>query len=252
MTYPNQLKIKIHKPKYDDEYVKENGAFMQIGVDEWQEAYRSVKGNASAMGMYFYLASNKNGFEKFLSSADFENVVGKSRSSYHRGIDLLKEKGYIYKDASGCLNFATIPQESCEVKIHKWEQEDANKGQGSSKKETAESQKCNEPKSNLNIEIKKTNNNKENKELKKASPSSPSSYEYLKEIIKPNGNFVKEKDKWLEDEVPMLWTLVKARDKRLAREIYQNTEFALEEAIHIANNILSWNSRMYTIRDGDF
>lgn len=107
---------------------------------------------------------------------------------------------------------------------------------------------------NTEINNKKDKENKENKELKKASPSSPSSLDYLRTIIKPNGQYIggEKKGQWLEDEVLNLWTLVRAKDNRLCREIYQHTEFSLEDARNIADNILSWNNRVITIREGDF
>ena len=256
MTYPNQLKIKIHKPTYDDKYVDANGPFLQIGIEEWQEAFRNIKGNPSAMGMYLYLASNINGYTKHLSKADFEKVCAKGKSSYHRAIDLLKEKGYIYKGQDGSLNFATTPHESCEIEIHKWDEGDTKKEQSSSNSDNEQFQNCNATNSDLDTEIYKTNSNTEdkyNKELKKASPSSPSSsLDYLKDKIRPNGNYKENTDKWLEDEVIGLWTFVKAKDNRLAREIYLNTDFSLEESRYIANNILNWNSRVMSIREGDF
>ena len=252
MSYPNQKKISIHKPKYDEKYTNENGPFMQIGIDEWQEAYKSVEGNPSALAMYFYLASNADGYEKYLSSADFKNAVGKSKSSYHRGIDLLKEKGYIYTDACGGLNFATTPQESCQIELHNWEGDDAKMKLLSSKSDTEQSQNWNAANSNLNIEIDNkdnTNKNKDNRELKKASPSSLS---YLRETIAPNGEYIggEKKGQWLEDEVPNLWGL-----SRLGRitAICNNTDFSEDDAHIISYSILDWrNRKINTIRPIDF
>lgn len=250
MSYPNQLKIKINKPKYDDDYVKENGAFMQIGISEWQEAFRSVGGNPSAMGLYFYLASNADGYEKYLSCADYKKVTNKERASYHRGVALLKKKGYIYKDASGSLNFATTPQKSCEIELQKWEENDAKMEQNSSKSDTTKSQICNASVPNMNIEINSINTNKENKEIDKSA--SRSSLSCLKEIIAPNGQYIggDKRGQWLEDEVPNLWGLT-----RLARieAIQQHTDFNKDEAQMISYSILDYKNRKFkTIRECDF
>ena len=231
MSYPNQLKITIHKPKYDDDYVEENGAFMQIGIDEWQEAYRSVKGNASAMGMYFYLASNKDGYGKYLSSADFENAVGKSRSSYHRGIDLLKEQGYIYKDASGSFNFATTPQKSYEVELHNWEGGDAKKKQQSSKSDNENSQKCNTSASDLTIEINKNKDNKENKKDIEARIS------YLRRFVSPQGQIIYGRNQgyWLNYLEPNFWYMTTDEQTELLKN---KTDLSWTDARIIVENIL--------------
>lgn len=246
MSYPNQLKIKIHKPTYDEKYLKKNGAFMQIGIEEWQEAYRSFKGNASAMGMFFYLASNANGYDKYLSKADFENVCGKSKSSYHRAIDLLKEKGYIYKDQSGSLNFATTPHENCEIELHKWEDQVSKEDMQSSKTETVEYQERNSPIPNLNTEkniIKSNKENRQNNNLKKASPSSPSSFDlsYLREEVDEDGNFDETS---FQTIIPRF---EKVLDPYKVQRIAENTRFSEEEAYFIVYEILSdkWRIKEY-------
>lgn len=255
MSYPNQKKITIHKPKYDDKYVEENGAFMQLGLEEWQEAFKKYcKGNkekTSVLGLYLYLASNANGFEKWISPSAYEKATGKSRASYYRAFAILEEDGYIYKDAGGCLNFATTPQKSSEIVCHDWEKDVSKVRQSDLKDETDESQECDSAVSQVNIEINNINNHKKEQIIidkgKKASPSSASSLDYLKEIVAPNGEYIggDKKGQWLEDQVPNLWGL-----SRLARieAISANTDFAKEEAHIISYSILDWRNRKRSLR----
>ena len=232
MTYPNQLIITIHKPKYDDSFVEENGPFMQIGINEWQEAYRRVDGNPSAMGMYFYLASNADGFDKYLSCKDFEKVTDKSRSSYHRGIALLKEQGYIYKDASGRFNFATTPQKSSEIVLHNWEGGDAKKEQENPKSDTENPQKCNTPIPNLTIEIDKNKEDKKDKENKER-------ISFLRRYVSPKGQIIYGRNQgyWLNHFEPTFWEMTTEEKVNLLKN---KTDLSWSDARIVVEEILDF------------
>ena len=85
-TYPNQKIIHINKNRY-----KAN--FLQVGIDEWQEAFKELK--PSTFAIYLYLASNADGFDLALSQKAIENALGIKKTAYHNAIAELKEKGYI-------------------------------------------------------------------------------------------------------------------------------------------------------------
>ena len=53
MSVPNQKIVCINKPKYQQN-------FLQIGVQEWQEARQAM--TYSEFSFYLYLASNANGY----------------------------------------------------------------------------------------------------------------------------------------------------------------------------------------------
>ena len=257
MSYPNQKKIKIHKPKYDDAYVEEKGAFMQLGIDEWQEVFkRYCKGKeekTSVLGLYLYLASNADGYEKWLSPSAYINATGKSRASYYRALSILEEDGYIYKDAGGCLNFATTPQKSSEVVCQDWENGVSEMRQSDLKEETDESQECDSAVSQMNREINKIDNHKKEQTIiDKEEKASPSRLDYLKSIIRSDGFFKggEYEGQWLEDIVPNLWGLT-----RIARisAILKNTNISENDAQIISYSILDWKYRQIkSIREVDF
>ena len=248
MPYPNQKKITIHKPKYKKE-------FMQVGIEEWQEAFKRYckhpEEKTSVLGMYLYLASNADGHEKWLSPAAYINATGKSRASYYRALEILEEDGYIYKDQGGGLNFATTPQKSTEIVCHDWEGDDSSKRQPSIKDEIEESQECNSAISRMNIEINNINNNKY-KQINIDNSAPRSSLSDLKEIIMSDGYFQggEYKGQWLEDIVPNLWG-----QSRLSRvsAIQQHTNFTESEAHYISYSILDYKKRKFkTVRECDF
>ena len=243
MSVPNQKPIIIHQ--------SQEIPFLKIGVSEILNAYQNIK-TKSAFVMYVYLSANADGFKLELSCEAFKKATGYSKSSYHRAIDRLTELGYIYEDNCGSLNFATTPKIGSRTQIQNWEETDSKVKHPIVKNETPESQSCNTSYSEMNTEINNTNNIDKNREIDKSA--SRSSLSYLKDIIAPNGEYIggDKKGEWLEDEVPMLWTMLRNKDSRLPRDINRYGGFPLNEAEFIADSILNWNSRMFTFRDGDF
>lgn len=67
MSSPNQRIVQIEKPKYEKN-------FLQIGENEWIEAFTRLK--PSAFGIYLYLANNANGYKLELSQKAVENKLG--------------------------------------------------------------------------------------------------------------------------------------------------------------------------------
>ena len=106
-TYPNQKVIHINKKSY-----KSN--FLQVGIDEWQEAFKELK--PSTFAIYLYLASNADGFDLALSQKAIENALGIKKTAYHNAIAELKEKGYIRTIQGNIESFFTAPVRKCELR----------------------------------------------------------------------------------------------------------------------------------------
>ena len=109
-TYPNQKVIHINKNKY-------TANFLQVGIDEWQTAFK--KFTPSAFAVYLYLASNADGFDLALSQKAIENALGIKKTSYHDAIEALKKEGYIEVLQGNIEVFHTTPVRKCEPEIIK-------------------------------------------------------------------------------------------------------------------------------------
>lgn len=108
MSVPNQKVITIHKPKYYQ-------GFLQIGIDQWQAAYRDL--NKGDFGLYLCLCGNMDGYRLELSPAAICPRLGYSDSTYRRAVEHLKEKGYlIHPKEGGGWHFYTTPQPTDYVK----------------------------------------------------------------------------------------------------------------------------------------
>ena len=106
-TYPNQKVIHINKNKY-------SANFLQIGINEWQQAYKELK--PSTFAIYLYLASNADGFDLALSQQAIENSLGIKKTAYHTAIKELKERGYIQIIQGNVEVFFTAPVRKNELK----------------------------------------------------------------------------------------------------------------------------------------
>lgn len=85
ITYPNQRIVTVHKDKYYQD-------FLQVGKDEWMDAYSTL--NRGAFGLYLYLCGNMNGYRFALSSVAVQNALDVSDSTYRRAVESLLEAGY--------------------------------------------------------------------------------------------------------------------------------------------------------------
>ena len=114
ISFPNQNIVRINKQTYKRD-------FLQIGIDEWQEASKVL--TPSAFKIYLYLASNKNGFELALSKQDIKNELGISFTRFYEAITLLKKHHYLCEDRKNHLQFFMTPnQEYADRKaIQNWE-----------------------------------------------------------------------------------------------------------------------------------
>ena len=108
-SFPNQKLITIHKPEY-------KGNFVQIGIDEWQEAFATLP--RISFGLYLYLCGNKDKFNLALSSVDVQKSLGISDSSYRRAVEDLLAAGYLIMRNGNehTLDFYTTPHPTTYVK----------------------------------------------------------------------------------------------------------------------------------------
>lgn len=131
-TYPNQKIIHINKKKY-------TANFLQVGIDEWESAYKELK--PSTFGIYLYLASNADGFDLALSQKAIENALGIKKTAYHNAIAELESKGYITLIQGNIQSFFTTPVRKNELR----------------KNELQSSQKRTSQSANADIKSAKTN-----------------------------------------------------------------------------------------------
>ena len=100
-SFPNQRTVRIHKPKYE-------GNFVQIDINDWQEAFALL--TRSGFGLYLYCCGNQEGYKLGLSSAAVQNALHISDSSYRRAVEELLEKGYFMQRTATKYDFYTTPQ----------------------------------------------------------------------------------------------------------------------------------------------
>ena len=105
MSVSNQRIVKIHKPKY-----REN--FLQIGIDEWQAAVKVM--TKCEFALYLYLAGNADGFNLELSRQAFENATGYKKTAYSDAVNKLIQLGYIVHKGGNFYHFYTSPRRESE------------------------------------------------------------------------------------------------------------------------------------------
>jgi len=126
MSVPNQKKVIIHKPKY-------KGNFLQIGIDEWQQAIKTMK--KVEFALYLYLASNKNEYSLELSRQAFENATGYKKTTYNDAVLGLLKLGYIVPIQGNIYAFYTSPRRRSErAEITEKTEIQINGGQSSPKR----------------------------------------------------------------------------------------------------------------------
>ena len=145
-TYPNQKVIHINKNKY-------TANFLQVGIDEWQTAFK--KFTPSAFAVYLYLASNADGFDLALSQKAIENALGIKKTAYHNAIEALKKEGYIEVLQGNIEVFHTAPVRKCEPEIIKEKPKSAKTNLEVRKNELPTPQMRNTNSAKTNLEVRK-------------------------------------------------------------------------------------------------
>lgn len=96
MSAPNQKIVIINRRKVDRN-------FLQIGILDWQLAYKALK--PAAFGIYLYLASNADGYKLELSQAAIENALGIKKTTYYEALKQLESAGYLELLKNNTYNF---------------------------------------------------------------------------------------------------------------------------------------------------
>ena len=102
-TVPNQRKVIIHREKCERD-------FLQIKKENWFAANKDLE--PYGLQVYLYLAGNKDGFNLELSQEAAEREAGIKKTSFHKYVNLMIEKGYLVQrgEGSNLYDFYEKPQ----------------------------------------------------------------------------------------------------------------------------------------------
>ena len=103
-TAPFQRRVVIHREKCERD-------FLQIKKENWFAANRDLE--LYGLQVYLYLAGNKDGFDLELSQEAAEREVGIRKTTFHKYVNLMIEKGYLVQrgEGSNVYDFYEKPQE---------------------------------------------------------------------------------------------------------------------------------------------
>ena len=103
-TVPNQRKVIVHREKCEK-------SFLQIKKENWFAANKDLE--PYGLQVYLYLAGNRDGFTLELSQEAAEREAGIKKTSFHKYVNLMIEKGYLVQrgDGSNLYDFYERPHE---------------------------------------------------------------------------------------------------------------------------------------------
>ncbi len=102
-TAPHQRKVIIHREKCERD-------FLQIKKENWFAANKDLE--PYGLQVYLYLAGNRDGFSLELSQEAAEREAGIKKTSFHKYVNLMIEKGYLVQrgEGSNLYDFYERPQ----------------------------------------------------------------------------------------------------------------------------------------------
>lgn len=102
-TVPNQKVVHVNRQKCDKN-------FLQISKDNWYAANKDL--GPYGLQLYLYIAGNRDGFDFALSQEAAEREAGIKKTSYHKYVNLMIEKGYLVprKENSNVYDFYEVPK----------------------------------------------------------------------------------------------------------------------------------------------
>ena len=102
-TVPNQKVVHVNRQKCDKN-------FLQISKDNWYAANKDLE--PYGLQLYLYIAGNRDGFDFALSQEAAEREAGIKKTSYHKYVNLMIEKGYLVprKENSNVYDFYEVPK----------------------------------------------------------------------------------------------------------------------------------------------
>ena len=102
-TVPNQKVVHVNRQKCDKN-------FLQISKDNWYAANKDL--GPYGLQLYLYIAGNRDGFDFALSQEAAERDVGITKTTFHKYVKVLIEKGYLVprKENSKIYDFYEVPK----------------------------------------------------------------------------------------------------------------------------------------------
>ena len=102
-TVPNQKVVHVNRQKCDKN-------FLQISKDNWYAANKDLE--PYGLQLYLYIAGNRDGFDFALSQEAAERDVGITKTTFHKYVKVLIEKGYLVprKENSNIYDFYEVPK----------------------------------------------------------------------------------------------------------------------------------------------
>ena len=107
-TVPNQKLVHVHRDMPDKN--KKEGNFLLIKKENWYAANKDLE--PYGLQLYLYIAGNRDGFDFALSQEAAEREAGIKKTSYHKYVNLMIEKGYLVprKENSNIYDFYEVPK----------------------------------------------------------------------------------------------------------------------------------------------
>ena len=107
-TVPNQKVVHVHRDMPDKN--KKEGNFLLIKKENWYAANKDLE--PYGLQLYLYIAGNREGFDFALSQEAAEREAGIKKTSYHKYVKVLIEKGYLVprKENSNVYDFYEVPK----------------------------------------------------------------------------------------------------------------------------------------------
>ena len=107
-TVPNQKVVHVHRDMPDKN--KKEGNFLLIKKENWYAANKDLE--PYGLQLYLYIAGNRDGFDFALSQEAAEREAGIKKTSYHKYVNLMIEKGYLVprKENSNVYDFYEVPK----------------------------------------------------------------------------------------------------------------------------------------------
>lgn len=102
-TVPNQKVVHVNRQKCDKN-------FLQISKENWYAVNKDL--GPYGLQLYLYIAGNRDGFDFALSQEAAERDAGITKTTFHKYVNLLIEKGYLVprKENSNVFDFYEVPK----------------------------------------------------------------------------------------------------------------------------------------------
>ena len=102
-TVPNQKVVHVNRQKCDKN-------FLQISKESWYAVNKDL--GPYGLQLYLYIAGNRDGFDFALSQEAAERDAGITKTTFHKYVNVLIEKGYLVprKENSNVFDFYEVPK----------------------------------------------------------------------------------------------------------------------------------------------